>query len=508
MEKILQLAWLVCCVWSGGLTAQVLPEQIPSLNPAEFQAYLREIPSSEFNPSATLTPAGAQADLQILRRALEEAHTPIYRYASQSQVDSCFAAALHAAESPMSYLELVGHISRLQHLIACGHSGWSHPPGFFPHRDSALALFPFDLRITGSPPRFWIHQNNSTTAKIEPGTELLTLNDQPLPELANWLRQHMYADGATGASAWGDLEAAFPNAYGNFVGSPETFKLEIREPGAEASRTIDVPSELRPQIKANRKARYPAAEPMGKPLRFEEYPEVKAAKLDIRWWRKEYMAKMGQDFETFVDSIFARMDGAGTENLVIDLRGNRGGWTAYGSYLLSYLIEEEVSYMTSVVTRNPGPYSFEPIVLFPPGYIDTFDLQLENGTYTWKNYPSLRTIPQPHNRFSGQIYVLTDHQSRACSAMFSALTRRHTSAVFIGEETGTAQCGSGGMVMGITLPHSQLRVFFSTAMYTAGVSDVQNPHGVQPDVPVPAIYPESDGIDPGLEVVWELIREK
>lgn len=468
--------------------AQVAPEQIPKLTDAEFSTYLAEVssqysPQEELNFSQPLPSPQAKSELYILKRVLEEAHTPMYRFANRTQVDSCFRDALADADAPMDYLTLVAHISRLQHLIACGHSSWGHNKAFFAYRNQHIGLFPFDIKVFRN--RFYLVHNNSLQPEIPENIELVKLNGVPIRQLASQLRKHMYADGNSTTKSWMDMEKAFPNAYANFIERPERFSLTTRWDNREGVKNWSVQALRKSEIDSIRSVRYPPPEQLGIPLQFKVIDSHKTGVYTIKRFRKEYIEYKGQDFEAFTDSVFTQLQDQKLENLIIDLRDNAGGWTAYGKYLLSYLIDQPHPYMQSVVTQKPNGYSFDPIVLFPPGYEDTFQLKLNTDQlYTWTNYPSLLCTPQPENRFKGNVYILINNYSRSCSAMFSALAREHTKAVFIGEETGSMQCGAGGMVMGITLPYSGLQVYFSTAQYTTAVHDPSISRGVIPDIRV------------------------
>lgn len=471
------------------LLGQYQTGDIQQLSDQEFNVYLKSLtdttsPHIPVNFAEPLPEGYAKADLQILKRVLEEAQTSIYRYCSPAALDSCFQNAMEIAEESMTYLELVQHVARIQHLIACGHSGWSHNPDFFKYRNQHVGLFPFDIRIFEG--RFYLVHNNSLQANIPINLELLTLNGVPISQIAADLKKHMYADGISTEGSWMDLEKYFSMAYSNFIGSREAFEFTTPHKNGAMFYKGKVDALKKPEIDSIRAARYPPAEGLGTPLRFRSLDSMSTGIYTIRWFRNEYIKYKGQDFEAFTDSVFSEMADKKFDNLLIDLRGNVGGWTANGKYLLSYLIDKEHPYIQSVETKKYKDFSFAPIIQFKPGYLDTFDLQRNTSQlYEWLNYPSLTAIPKKKNRFKGQVYILIDGHSRSCSSVFSGLARETTDAIFLGEEAGGAQGGSNGIVMAITLPYSGLGIYFSTAKYTAAVSDQLNRHGVIPDIPLP-----------------------
>ena len=55
--------------------------------------------------TGTLQPAEAQADFDLMRKALEEAHTGLYRYATKAEMDRAFDAQRAKLSRPLTKLE-------------------------------------------------------------------------------------------------------------------------------------------------------------------------------------------------------------------------------------------------------------------------------------------------------------------------------------------------------------------------------------------------------------------
>src|SRR5215469_2050398 len=73
--------------------------------------------------SETLAPAAAQADFDLMRKALEEAHSGLYRYSTKAEMDRMFLAERAKLNHPTSKIEFAGVLFETLAQIRCGHTG-------------------------------------------------------------------------------------------------------------------------------------------------------------------------------------------------------------------------------------------------------------------------------------------------------------------------------------------------------------------------------------------------
>jgi len=487
-------------------TAQQHP--VDTMSNERFTDFLLKLKNDTLQPPVDFTkkldPEKCEADLRIYKRVLEEAHTPIYRYTSKPVIDQQFERAFAQAQDSMTYLMLFQNIARIQNLIGCGHSGRRHSTGYKKFRDTAVGIFPLDIKIREG--RYFVYRDNSMQ-QIEEGTEIISINGLSVSQITDSLQLYMYRDGECQDNM--DIEKHLPMAYSNFIDNPGLFEVKVVSPNYPEPLYMRLKPLLKSEVDSTRNFRYGKGKQMGTPLEFEIVDSAKTGIYTIKWFRKDYHKKMGQDFEKFTDSVFAELRKHEVENLIIDLRNNTGGWTAYGKYLFSYFINNKRPYMKSVETKKYTDYSFEPIIFSQPGYSDTMELELnKKGLYEWKNYPSFTAAPQKENGFEGKVYVLTNGYTRSCSSVFSSLMRENTNAVFIGSEVGGAQCGSSAIMVAIQLPYSKIDINISTAQYNYAVSNSSDFRGVQPDVEViPQAKNLTENKDEVLQTAFDLINQ-
>src|SRR5580704_5145373 len=70
----------------------------------------------------TLSPASAQADYDLLRKSLEEAHPGLYRYSTKAQIDAMFDSERAKLNQPISRLAFREVVAQTLAAIKCGHT--------------------------------------------------------------------------------------------------------------------------------------------------------------------------------------------------------------------------------------------------------------------------------------------------------------------------------------------------------------------------------------------------
>jgi len=460
--------------------------RMPNYNEIEFRNFLSanlktlETDSTAISFHKKLDPIHCQNDLITLKHVLEEAQTSVFRFCSKADFDELFNKAFVELQDSIYYQDFIKIIAKIDHQIACGHSGWGHAQAYYKYRNSFVKLFPFDVEMKDG--KMFVLRDNSEENEIFVGSEIIEINKTPILEVIQGINAYLVKDGTSNIGFSEGEQSFFSNAYSNFVEQTDHFKISVLQNGHGKPLTFQTNALLKPELDSIRKTRYDVKPKFTKPLLYDYLDSISTGVYTINWFNKDYINHYNQNFERFTDSVFADLNTKDATNLIIDLRGNVGGWTAYGKYLFSYFIDQKLDYIKKVEIKKYEGFSFDSIITSYPQYLDTFKLQKNNDhLFEWINYPSLQVEPKDKNQFKGQVYILTDGLVRSCTGVFSTMMKQHTNANFYGTETGSSQCGAGGMVMAIELPYTGISYYFSTAKYTTAIKDSLNSNGVMPD---------------------------
>jgi hypothetical protein len=160
---------------------------------------------------------------------------------------------------------------------------------------------------------------------------------------------------------------------------------------------------------------------------------MKGKFLDLGQWK----------FKRMLEKRFAQVKKDGTEHLIVDFRGNGGGFIPNIARTMKYFAKEpfvllDTVYFKKKAFRKAAPlYTvFSPIatrMLFK-SYDDTF--------FYRKPKKPIRYKPVKENHFDGKVYFLMDGGSYSATTFTMALAHDMGIGTFIGQQPGGANWGS------------------------------------------------------------------
>src|SRR5688572_19479440 len=90
------------------------------LLPCTSAENLSAVPTA--HAAAPLSASDAQADFDFMRKALEEAHTGLYRFSAKPDLDRAFDAQRTKLSRPMARMKFFEVMAETLALIRCGHT--------------------------------------------------------------------------------------------------------------------------------------------------------------------------------------------------------------------------------------------------------------------------------------------------------------------------------------------------------------------------------------------------
>lgn len=459
-----------------------------------------------------LTAAQTQADFDLMRKALEEAHSGLYRYSSKAEMDRMFEAERAKLTGPLARTEFLPVLMETLAQIRCGHTGLM--PDESTQKELAGArMFPLRIAIEG---RRLLVQSNDTPddETIRPGMEITEINGQKSIDILNRILPRLAADGDIETGKRARLQRTFGQNYWLFVEKTEEFTVKARDAAGPG-----VTSKLRGVVDADRKKNSTANSLNAGLQAGIAKLQWSSENLALRFLKDPEIAEIriggfgGSNFPHWMEETFRTLGEKGTRALIIDLRGNGGGADMLGAMLVSYLTDKPFRYFDHIDVKTINP-SFKEHSDWSGNEARLREGMTVNPAggflVTAKLHPGVGEQPPGKYPFRGKVFVLIDGGTFSTAADFCAVTHHLKRATFIGEETGGGYYGNNsGMQTIVTLPNSKMRIRVPMYEYWNAVPGYEGKRrGTRPDHVVETkIANLLRGVDEQLELALKLAAQ-
>lgn len=470
-----------------------------------------------------LNPVQLNEDFDLYRRMLQETHPGLYRYTPKAIIQDRLDSISALLNQPMAFYDFYKLLAAFNAGIKCAHSTVLPTNDFNLYFYKKVKSFPFFIYpILG---RYFVVFNGTKGDTVKPGYELSYINGQSMDNIARQMKKYFWVDGNIEKSKNSNLRGgAFAFFYYTLVARPESFNLVFKDLNGE-SMEINVPAQLfsttnRNFVKnpINKKMLRLYNKKNKKPwsLEFPKDPKSTAI-LSVyafggKGMNNEKEAQIA--IQNFMDKALKKIKRKDVQHLIVDVRGNGGGWDIQGVELFTYLMNSNkpVKYYQRQYAINDKS---EFLAYSDLSEEDQQNIRLraeKDGTFSLmeEENPTLkRQFPKP-NRFKGNLYILMNEGSFSTTAEFLAVSKSNRIGILVGEESGGAyEGGNGGSFIHMTLPNSKIEIGSPLVYYQNAVKPVEpKGRGTMPDYFV-STEPEDllTGYDRQLAFVKDLIRK-
>lgn len=455
------------------------------------------------------TPAQLRHDLEVLHQTVRAGHLGARTYHAAAYLDSCAAAVAAQLTRPLTEREFRVLLRPYVAGLGCGHTVLL-PSEATLAAAKATASFVLPVQLAPVDGRLVVVATPGLRpGLLQPGDEVLTLNERPAAAVLQGMLRQIPADGHNRTHALHAVRRATYLYHAHAFGLPEAYTMQTRATDGTTRllrlSAADVDTAQASQY--YQALRQPTAGGLlqgagGNTLRL--LPQDSAvAVLDINTFSGHQKA--------FYKSAFRELRRRPVRALVLDLRDNGGGQVFGGNALLRYLLPGPFQFVFETgpeqrrVRRQLEMGFWERIT---PGLMSTNPLQ------TWRRGRHqfiFRFRPRHQLRYAGPLYVLTNGGTFSMASYVAAYLKHRAGATVVGEETGGGEAGSNAMLSGwLRLPETRQRVHFPVYRIVHQVATGPDAgRGVLPTVPV--TYSATDlvqGHDRDLTTVLELIAAR
>jgi len=396
------------------------------------------------------TPEEIREDIAYFRFLLEHVHPREISSVPLGHTQPALTELAETLDHPLTSLAFYQQLAPIGNLLNDEHTMvFPAEPDLLGIYEPGVRLFPFDVEFIDH--KLYVAQNLSGESGIQPGMEIISINERSAQELRTTMMT--YYSGTGDAQKEFYAKENFREALTLIFGFGDSFDLVIDD------RALD---EINSYVISGRKFSRPDLEAFGY--------EVIAPDTILLTYNAFEDEK--DDFTHFLREMFATAQQQNIQHLIIDIRGNQGGGSAYGDDILAYLMADPFAQISRVeVTISEEAKS--DFLGHVPAFIRWFPVQYlhpmlkpiwagEAGeTVTITLDP---VVPGDNTlRFAGDVTLLIGPGTMSSASLFAATLRKYNIATLIGEEAG-GHATPYGNIIDAYLPNTGLKVWMPTSV--------------------------------------------
>lgn len=461
-------------------------------------------------------------DLKVYQEIVETSHSGMYLYTPKTEFDSIFKNAKEQINTGTINTDRAFFLllAKIHTKINCGHSSMYPSTKIFSSiEENQKALFPVTVKFIKDTLVVATDYN-----ELKKGTQIVKINNKPIAQIKEDAFKIISSDGFNTTFKYRQLEEDFAKTYFLLYGTHQKFDLEIIPYQSTTSKNVAISAVTKKVIRTNAKK-----DEELKPYHLS-YIDKNTVLLTVNTFSTE-TKKNQKKFFKFLNKSFIEMREKGIQNLILDIRENTGGDDGNDMELASYLINKpfkENKYRklnTNALPLYPDylhPQWKEMLGISEKKTAEEIKKKLKkeinsefflekDGAYYLKEEHVIKKDPSKY-LFSGKTYILISGKVFSGGALFSALVRDKSDAVFVGEETGGGYYRHTGSIPLIyELPNSKIpfSIFIVINEQDVDQNLFPNGSGTKPHFEVyPTIKQLVEDKDAPLDFVKNQLNEK
>lgn len=481
--------------------------------------------------ASCIPPDQLKEDVDYAYAKLQQMHPQLYWYIPKQELEHKFDSLKQTLNEPLTPLQFYFKFQPVIAGIREGHLSLRMPRKKFTkkeikkleHKKGLFSRFEYYI----SNDQMYIIQNNDSIENIQPGTEILSINNVPVSDYIKKYRSLISSDGYNTTFQPYFLRDLFFNYYTAENGLSDKATIETLYKGekhtyilnreSKSDTDVEKDKEMKKRTEDKKLNDYVAASnSYNRSFRFLD-KDSSIAYIKVKSFSREYS-------EEFYKKTFSKIKSAKASYLIIDVRNNYGGSLYEINNLYSYLTDKPFTLIkpSQVTSRDvplrtnyfrkstPLEFAFKSIAYPSYFFAQAFSTYTKDGKVFYKMKADKPTKPNKE-AFNGKVFVLINGGSFSASSIITAKLKNDKRATLVGEETGGANDGTvAGFYSYQKLPNSEIRFPIGLLLVQPDISFSDSKKGVVPDVVVhESMQDIIDRKDPQLDWIRnEISREK
>ena len=468
---------------------------------AFFLIFAGQVLSQEYSFGSKISPENLKTDFTILLTSLRDNHPGLYDFTSKTQFDSLAEQNFHALNDSITEEEFHLLIRKFIRVIGCGHTSARPSNDWYQSMRKNPSAIPIHILLQND--EIYIRKVFIEGEDALVGSRIMSIDGIPATEILTELKSITGRDGIGETMVDRNIERIFQTYMTFLYGVKESYLVKLINGNGQI-------------MEVSLSGTLPKRYQKDKTIELTETTEVSNAKFGILPESKniavlDMSSFPRKKYKKFYRQVFKRLKTMDSVDLILDLRGNGGGFFPNGNHLLRYLMNEK---FTMDFSKPKGRSKKNDHMKLD------FSSNMTRGIFATipdrnkkdpdRNY-QIRYKLKKRNHFAGQIYVITDGWTFSTGSFVASKLKPSDNVTIVGEESGGGEVGFNAVLMWeLTLPNSGLHITLPIYHVDIQPKEIDAGRGVLPDISIQYddLQLRIDQIDLELMRIIQLCEEK
>ena len=468
----------------------------------------------------TISNSIAQADKILTANKLEkdfarlleivDAHPDPFTHITEADFNHKFDSVKSNLNKPLTVLEFYKKAAYIIALIKDGHSSARLPSEWLKKQRKTHGAFPYEMYLSNDDKLYVLKSFENDG--IPTGAKILKINGISVKNFIEKIDPYISYELKKFRNTIID------NQFEQFLylafGFSENTEIEYSFTDTLVVKTKNMPlKEWKDFVKEDREEREKKIA-LGEPYSYKKLTDG-VGMINIYAFRTRNM----KAYSHFLNKTFKKIKNDEIHSLIIDVRGNYGGWPKIGSKIFHYITDNHFKtqarssakisepYRENLFKRMPGLAHYQNRIPERRHHIDLAAIARDKiGTYVdEEEFFNEKPITENYE-FTGDCYLLTNRDSYSAASSFAATFQCYQMGVIIGEETGGTKIFRANAIYEV-LGKSDIRISMSTTKnYNTCFSEEFE--GIKPTIEYsPKIFELKSGMDTHLLFAQRIIKQ-
>ncbi len=388
----------------------------------------------------TFTPEQVRADMTFLKKRFEKIHPGMYYYMSKEAYNQTYDSLYNSINQPLSYLETFRVLSQLVVNVKDGHTNLRYDKKRFNKKNAKFV--PFYLRKIDK--KYYLALNYSADSTIIRGSEVLAFNDEPVEQIIQKLKAFVSSDNGN-EHVKEYYTASFPTYYKKYFGEVDSIKISYRLPNNNNVFSKKVACQTNGNILKIDKKRYKNLDRPNLSLKIMDSVNH-IAKLDITSFSMsgKFLDVSNQKFKRVLRARFKTIKQLKVEHLIVDFRGNGGGFIPNISRFLKYLSPKPFTLVDTLAFKKKAYFTIAKPYWVGPPLTTWMGFMKRKDEFMYRvNRKNNKHKPEKQLGYQGKTYFITDPGCYSATTFTLNLAKDlGIPEKIIGQQVGGASWGS------------------------------------------------------------------